>query len=78
MGKLFNVSGWALFLLAIIFNFIHLGAIFWYPGAILWSVVFLDPDIGFCFQRFRYQVIGYGPVNIAGTGFIFNRQLDGP
>jgi hypothetical protein len=63
--------GGALFLLAIIFNFIHLGAIFWYPGAILWSVGFLRSGYWFLFQRFRYQVIGYGPVNIAGTGFIF-------
>ena len=63
--------GGGFFLLAIVFSLINLGAIFWYPGAILWSVGFIRYGYWFLFQRLSFQVIGYGPVNIAGTGFVF-------
>jgi len=63
--------GGGFFLLAIVFSLINLGAIFWYPGAILWSVGFIRYGYWFLFQRLSFQVIGYGPVNVAGTGFIF-------
>ena len=61
----------ALFLLAFVFDLIHLGAIFWLLGAFLWIVAFFRIGYWYLFQRLNYQVIGYGPVNIAGTGFVF-------
>lgn len=68
-----NYAMWlaaGLFLLAFIFDLIHLGALFWFLGAIVWIVAFIRIGYWYLFQRLNYQVIGYGPVNIAGTGFV--------
>jgi len=52
-------------------DFLHLGSMFWKVGAIV--SVLATARIGYwcLFQRPRMKFLGYGPVAVPGTGFIF-------
>ena len=76
LGEIFrDASGQAEEERASIFTFHSYGTLFAWGGLLLWGAGALRWGYWLLFQRPRFKVLGYGPVAVPGSGFVFQPPL---